>query len=296
MRAELAGAGRGRPAASSARCSSTADVGITGANFGVAETGSICLVTNEGNAGLVTSLPRIHIALIGMERLVSDARRPRRAAPAARAQRHGSAADDVHARSLTGPRGEGEQDGPGGAARRHRRQRPLEPASARRYREMLACIRCGACLNVCPVYRKTGGGRVRAGVLGADGRRARCRSLVGLERAPALPHASSLCGACTAACPVKIPLHELLLDLRRDLVDEGIAPAWERLAFTAVVVGLVVAVRLSRVDGARPARAAAGRTLRTGSSLGVRAGAAPPRRPPIRDRRLRASNTLLLAS
>jgi len=100
-----------------------------------------------------------------------------------------------------------------------------------RYREMLACIRCGACLNVCPVYRKTGGAAysdVYSGPMGA----VLLPLLVGLEQAPSLPHASSLCGACTAACPVKIPLHELLLDLRRDLVAEHVAPWWERLGFT----------------------------------------------------------------
>ena len=96
---------------------------------------------------------------------------------------------------------------------------------------MLNCIRCGACLNVCPVFRKTGGaayGPVYSGPMGA----VLTPLLVGLERAPSLPHASSLCGHCTAACPVKIPLHEYLLDLRRDLVEERIAPWWERLAFT----------------------------------------------------------------
>jgi L-lactate dehydrogenase complex protein LldF len=96
---------------------------------------------------------------------------------------------------------------------------------------MLACIRCGACLNVCPVYRKTGGaayGPVYSGPMGA----VLLPLLVGLEQAPSLPHASSLCGACTDACPVKIPLHELLLDLRRDLVAKGVASRFERLAFT----------------------------------------------------------------
>ncbi|MBD0290216.1 MAG: lactate utilization protein [Thermoleophilia bacterium] len=96
---------------------------------------------------------------------------------------------------------------------------------------MLHCIRCGACLNVCPVYRRSGGGAygpVYSGPMGA----VLAPLLAGLERAPDLPHASSLCGACTSACPVKIPLHELLLDLRRDQVDRRIAPLGERLAFT----------------------------------------------------------------
>src|SRR4029450_11898261 len=97
---------------------------------------------------------------------------------------------------------------------------------------MLSCIRCGACLNVCPVYRKAGGGAygpVYSGPMAA----VLVPLLVGLERAPALPHASSLCGACTAACPVKIPLHELLLELRRDLVTDRGGPRRERLGFLA---------------------------------------------------------------
>jgi L-lactate dehydrogenase complex protein LldF len=100
-----------------------------------------------------------------------------------------------------------------------------------RYEEMLACIRCGACLNVCPVYRKAGGGAygpVYSGPMAA----VLVPLLVGLDRAPALPHASSLCGACTVACPVKIPLHELLLELRKDLVEQRVASMRERLGFT----------------------------------------------------------------
>jgi L-lactate dehydrogenase complex protein LldF len=121
-----------------------------------------------------------------------------------------------------------------------------------RYREMLACIRCGACLNVCPVYRKTGGaayGPVYSGPMGA----VLLPLLVGLDDAPSLPHASSLCGACTDACPVKIPLHELLLDLRRDLVDEGVASPWERLGFSlwswawSSVWGYRLVTRLARL-------------------------------------------------
>ena len=126
-----------------------------------------------------------------------------------------------------------------------------------RYQEMLNCIRCGACLNVCPVYRKAGGGRLRARLLRADGSRARARSSSGWSKAPALPHASSLCGACTAACPVKIPLHELLLELRRDLVEQGVASRRERLGVHALVARLVAAVELPALDALRPPRAAA---------------------------------------
>jgi L-lactate dehydrogenase complex protein LldF len=205
-----------------------ADVGISGANFAVAETGSIVLVTNEGNGRLVSALPRIHIVLLGMERLVPTTRDLavllQLLARSATGQRL-----TTYTTVLTGPRRPGEQDGPdelhvvvldNGRSQLRRG----------RYREMLSCIRCGACLNVCPVYRKSGGnayGPVYSGPIGA----VLVPLLVGLEQAPALPHASSLCGACTEACPVKIPLHELLLDLRRDLVAERVAPLWERLAF-----------------------------------------------------------------
>ena len=205
-----------------------ADVGITGANFAVCDTGSICLVTNEGNGGLVTALPRVHVALLGLERLVPTlddlAVLIQLLAPSGTGQTL-----TTYTRLLTGPRRPGEDDGP-------EEMHVVVVDNGRtglrrgRYKEMLACIRCGACLNVCPVYRKSGGSAyspVYSGPMGA----VLVPLLRGLEREPGLPHASSLCGACTAACPVKIPLHELLLDLRRDLVGEGIASHRERLAF-----------------------------------------------------------------
>jgi L-lactate dehydrogenase complex protein LldF len=206
-----------------------ADVGVTGVNFAVAETGSICLTTNEGNGRLVSALPRVHVALLGLERVVPGlddlAVMLQLLARSATGQRL-----TTYTTLLTGPRREGEADGPeelhvvivdNGRSR----------LRGTRYREMLNCIRCGACLNVCPVYRKTGGaayGPVYSGPMGA----VLAPLLVGLENAPSLPHASSLCGACTAACPVRIPLHELLLELRRDLVEERQASALERLGFT----------------------------------------------------------------
>ena len=208
----------------------TADVGITGANFAVSETGTVCLVTNEGNGRLVSALPRIHIVLLGMERLVADlqdlAVLLRLLARSGTGQRLSS-----YTTLITGPRREGEQDGPEElhvVVVDNGRSKLL----GTRYREMLACIRCGSCLNVCPVYRKTGGaayGPVYSGPMGA----VLVPLLVGLDQASALPHASSLCGACTDACPVQIPLHELLLELRRDLVEERVAPLHERVAFAA---------------------------------------------------------------
>jgi L-lactate dehydrogenase complex protein LldF len=204
----------------------TADVGITGANFAIAETGSICLSTNEGNGRLVSALPRVHIAVLGMERMLATTEDY--AVCLQLLGRSGTGQRlTTYSTVLTGPRREGEEDGPeemhvvivdNGRGR----------IRGTRYEEMLNCIRCGACLNVCPVYRKSGGaayGPVYSGPMGAV--------LVPLlARAPDLPHASSLCGACTEACPVKIPLHELLLELRRDLVADRVAPWHERLAFT----------------------------------------------------------------
>lgn len=207
-----------------------ADVGVTGANFAVAETGSIVLVTNEGNGRLVSALPRVHVALVGMERLVPSLADLsvllRLLARSGTGQKL-----TTYTTVITGPRRPGETDGP---EELHVVVIDNGRSNLRRgrYREMLACIRCGACLNVCPVYRKTGGaayGPVYSGPMGA----VLVPLIAGLETAPSLPHASSLCGACSDACPVKIPLHELLLDLRRDLVEERIAPRWERLAFTA---------------------------------------------------------------
>lgn len=206
----------------------TADVGVTGANFAVSETGSICLVTNEGNAGLLTSLPRVHVALLGLERLVPTLEELavllQLLARSATGQRLTS-----YTRLVSGPAGPGETDGP-----EEFHVVVIDNGRSRlrdtRYREMLACIRCGACINVCPIYRKSGGaayGPVYSGPMGAI----LVPLLTGLERAPDLPHASSLCGACTDVCPVKIPLHQLLLELRKDLVEERVTSARERLAF-----------------------------------------------------------------
>jgi L-lactate dehydrogenase complex protein LldF len=206
-----------------------ADVGVTGANFAVAQTGTIVTVTNEGNARLVSSLPKVHIAITGIERLV-----PELADLAPLLQLLGRSGTGQpltsYTQLITGPRREGEEDGP-------EELHVVFLENGRRnllgtkYEEMLACIRCGACLNVCPVYRKTAGdayGPVYSGPMGA----VLVPLLVGLDKARSLPHASSLCGACTEACPVKIPLHELLLELRRDLVERRLVSWRERLAIT----------------------------------------------------------------
>jgi len=247
-----------------------ADVGVTGANFAVAETGSICLVTNEGNADLVTALPRVNVVVLVMERLVPTLAE---LAPLLRLLASSATGERLttYTTLITGPRRQDEADGPeelhvvvidnGRSALR-----------GTQYAEMLNCIRCGACLNVCPVYRKTGGtaySNVYSGPMGA----VLVPLLSGLEREAALPHASSLCGACTEACPVGIPLHELLLELRRDLVDRGIGSRLERLAFTAwswtwsSIIGYRVTTTLARLSRPLAALAGPGRTWSRGREL-----------------------------
>lgn len=190
-----------------------ADVGITGVNFAVADTGSICLVENEGNGRMCSSLPRVHIAVMGMERLVESWDQLDLMLSLLARSATGQALT-VYTNILTGPRREGELDGPEElhvVVLDNGRMDVL----ASEFREALNCIRCGACLNVCPVYRHVGGhayGSVYSGPIGAV-----LTPLLQPANAEAreLSEASSLCGACWEACPVGIPLHDMLLGLRR---------------------------------------------------------------------------------
>jgi L-lactate dehydrogenase complex protein LldF len=206
----------------------TADIGITGANFGVAETGTIVTVTNEGNARLVTSVPPVHVVVMGIEKLV-----PRFEDLSVFVQllgRSGTGQDlTVYTNFITGPRETGELDG---AEEFHLilMDNGRSKLLGTDFEEALYCIRCGACLNVCPVYRQTGGhayGSTYSGPIGA----VITPLLKGDEEAKDLPYASSLCGACWEACPVGIPLHELLLKLRNRQVEEGMKGRAETLAF-----------------------------------------------------------------
>ena len=194
-----------------------ADAGITGGNFAIAETGTLVLISNEGNARLTTALPRIHIALVGIEKVI-----PRLAdlpvflkvlARAATGQKM-----SIYTSLITGPRRPGELDGPEEfhlVLLDNGRSRIL----AGPLRESLFCIRCGACLNACPIFRTVGGhayGGVYAGPIGA----VLTPLYDGLSANHHLPHASSLCGACQAACPVKIAIPEMLIQLRERLHEQ----------------------------------------------------------------------------
>jgi len=209
-----------------------ADIGISGANFVVADSGAVCIVENEGNARLSTSAPKIHIAIAGIEKLI-----PRAQDLGVFLKLLGRSATGqpltVYTSFLSGPRREGEVDGPdefylvlldGG-----RSKLLADPGK----RESLYCIRCGACLNHCPVFRKIGGHSypwVYSGPIGAI----ITPQFAGIKHDPWLPFASSLCGACAEVCPVKIDIPRILLELRRDVVEAKTRDGenrWEKLAF-----------------------------------------------------------------
>jgi L-lactate dehydrogenase complex protein LldF len=204
-----------------------ADMGITGANFAVAETGTIVLVTNEGNGRLTTTWPRVHVAVVGMEKLIPSFKDlPVFLKLLARAATGQTLS--VYTTLITGPRKPGELDGPEEfhlVLLDNGRSRILETP----FRESLQCIRCGACLNACPVYRRIGGhayGGVYSGPIGSI-----LTPLYDSVRDnPHLPHASSLCGACQAACPVRINIPHMLIGLR-ELQHHGKRNRSEDLAY-----------------------------------------------------------------
>lgn len=207
-----------------------ADMGISGGNFLIAETGTLCLATNEGNGRLVTSLPPVHVALVGIEKIVATLEDYATLAQILPRSSTGQPMT-VYTHLINGPRRSDEADGPDHVI-------VILVDNGRSdiyttdYAEALACLRCGACLNACPVYQSVGGhayGWVYSGPIGA----VVTPLLNGLEQATPLPHASSLCGKCKEVCPVDIDLPRMLLDLRRDLVERGHSPALWSLGMRA---------------------------------------------------------------
>jgi L-lactate dehydrogenase complex protein LldF len=219
-----------------------AEVGISGVNFGVAETGTILILENEGNIRLTTSLPRTHIAVMGIEKVIprfADLDVFLKLLPRSGTGQQLTAYQSI----LTGVKRKADDEGPEELhiiILDNGRSRMLaHPVT----RQSLACIRCGACLNACPVYQQVGGhayGSVYPGPIGAI----ITPQLNGLESAAQLPFASSLCGACRDVCPVKIDIPEVLLHLRAAIKEGGTVGAavphgpvrrsfGERLAFWA---------------------------------------------------------------
>lgn len=201
-----------------------ADMGITGANFAVAETGTICLVTNEGNGRMVTSLPRVHVVLMGIEKVVptlGDLACLLKLLPRSATGQKLTAYTSL----VSGPRRSRDQCGPDAlhvVFVDNGRSRLFASESA----EILGCIRCGACMNVCPVYTSIGGhayGDTYPGPVGA----VVTPGLRGLDQWADLPHASSLCGACRDACPVRLDIPRMLLDLRHASAPTY-SPRWLR--------------------------------------------------------------------
>jgi L-lactate dehydrogenase complex protein LldF len=198
-----------------------AGMGLSGANFAVAETGTVVTVENEGNIRLCTTAPRVHVVLMGIEKLI-----PRFADLAVFLRllaRSGTGQKLTSYTSLlTGPRRPGE-DGPEEMHVVLLDNGRIATLADPKMREALYCIRCGACLNTCPVYRKIGGhayGWVYSGPIGA----LITPQFVGLDPTRELPFASSLCGACREVCPVRINIPDLLLHLRSKVQEETKAP------------------------------------------------------------------------
>ncbi len=204
-----------------------ADLGITGANFVIAETGSALIVTNEGNGRLATTLPRVHVAITGIEKVVPTLED---ASLLLRLLTRSATGQPItnYVSLLTGPRRAGDPDGP-----EHFYVILVDNGRSKllggELQPMLRCIRCGACMNHCPVYQNVGGhayGWVYPGPMGA----VLTPSFVGLEHARDLPDASTLCGACAAVCPVNIPLPDLLRQLRVQRMQKRLRPWTERAA------------------------------------------------------------------
>lgn len=202
-----------------------ADVGITGANFLVAETGTSIIVTNEGNGDLTQTLPKVHIVLTSIEKLVPTledvAEFLRVLARSATGQEM-----SVYTTLSTGPRRPGDPDGP----REYHVVLLDNGRSAMlggQFRDMLRCIRCGACMNHCPVYQAVGGhayGWVYPGPMGA----VLTPSLIGIDKAGHLPNASTFCGRCEEVCPVRIPLPKLMRFWREREFERQLSPATVR--------------------------------------------------------------------
>ena len=203
-----------------------AEAGITGANFLIADTGSVCLTENEGNAFLTYSFPKVHIAIAGIEKVLPSLTDLHLFWPLLSTLGTGQRITAYNS-IVSGPRKNGEIDGPEEMYVVLLDNRRTELLKEPRQRRALACIRCGACLNACPVYRNIGGYTYASTYSGPIGS-VITPYLENMRDYKHLSFASSLCGKCTEVCPVAIPLHELLLLNRNEAVKKGYTPGGER--------------------------------------------------------------------
>ena len=205
-----------------------AEVGVTGGNFLVAKEGAVAVTENEGNARLSATFPKLHIAVVGIEKVIPQLTDLDLFWPLLSTSGTGQQVT-VYNTVYFGPRQPGEVDGPEEMVvillDNGRTNLLAQPDK----RAALRCIRCGACLNVCPVYKNIGGHTYETTYSGPIGS-VISPHLSGLPEHKHLSYASSLCGACTTVCPVRIPLHNLLLLNRQQAVEEGYAPTEERAA------------------------------------------------------------------
>jgi L-lactate dehydrogenase complex protein LldF len=206
-----------------------AEIGITGANFVISDIGGIALTENEGNARLSTAWPKTHIVVVGIEKMIPSIKDLALLWPLLATYGTGQKVT-VYSSIISGPRQAGETDGPEEMYLIFLDNGRTNILANARQRESLYCIRCGACLNVCPVYKNIGGhtyGTTYSGPIGS----VITPHLKNLEEYKHLSYASSLCGACSEVCPVKINLHELLLENRNESIEQGLAAFSEKMAW-----------------------------------------------------------------
>jgi L-lactate dehydrogenase complex protein LldF len=192
----------------------SAEVGLSGVNFAVAETGTLCLVENEGNGRMCTTVPEVHIAITGIEKVVEKLEHVPPLFGLLTRSATGQAIT-TYFNMISGPRKPGEKDGPGEMHLVLVDNGRTQAYSDEQLRSTLQCIRCGACMNHCPVYTRIGGhayGTTYPGPIGEI----ISPHMLGLNATHVLPTASSLCGACGEVCPVRIPIPELLVRLREE--------------------------------------------------------------------------------
>ncbi|MBK0383420.1 iron-sulfur cluster-binding protein [Pedobacter sp. SD-b] len=206
-----------------------ADVGITGANFLIADTGSIAITENEGNARLSTTFPKIHIAIVGIEKLIPSLTDLDLFWPML--STHGTGQNlTVYNTVLNGPKQANETDGPEEMYVILLDNGRTELLAQKEQRQGLYCIRCGACLNGCPIYKNVGGHTYDTTYSGPIGSII-TPHLKGMEEFKHLSYASSLCGKCSEVCPVKIDIHKMLLLNRRDSVERNLNSRLEKVGW-----------------------------------------------------------------